>query len=367
MNTISESAPQWRPNTELAVTPSVTPGGDIPKVGDPDADDGFKIFGDDGFTFLDFLDIINPLQHIPIVGTLYREMTDDNLDPGSRVIGGTLFLGPVGTVSALANVLIDDATGMDMGEHVMAYFEDAESDQPQVSGASPEPVAVATAPTPTTVSSYSASPKDAGQAIYPITAWAMAENSYRQSVAGKLPVSETTPKGPQIEHRASLSVSQTATVAKWARAEASYRKAAAKAQPTRMQGAKLNTAKAPGWKNTSPYAAISSPAPATASAGAPTREIDALAALRKDLLAGGKPAMARTASHTRETRQRTASIAAASYARQDNPVSNRAAARPAAGAIASEGGWFTDTMLSALGKFDDSDTLARQAVAAPTR
>ena len=94
MNTISESAPQCRPNTELAVTPSVMPGEDIPKVGDPEADDGFKIFGDDGFTFLDFLDIINPLHHIPVIGTLYREMTDDSLDPGSRVIGGTLFSVP---------------------------------------------------------------------------------------------------------------------------------------------------------------------------------------------------------------------------------------------------------------------------------
>jgi hypothetical protein len=344
MNTISESAPQWRPNTELAVTPSVTSVEDIPKVGDPDADDRFKIFGDDGFTFLDFLDIINPLQHIPIVGTLYREITDDSLDPGSRVIGGTLFLGPVGTVSALANVLIDDATGMDMGEHVMAYFEDAVSDQPQVSGTSPEPHAIAWGSTSTTVSSYSASPKDAGQAIDPITAWAMAEYSYPHSVAGEFPVSENTPEGLPNEQRASLSVSQTATVAEWARAEGSYCKAAAKAQPTRMQGAKLKTAKAPGWKNTSPYAAISSPALATASAGAPTRKIDALAALRKDLLAGGKPAMSRAASLTRGARQRTA-----------------------AGAIASEGGWFTDTMSSALGKFDDSDTLARQAVAAPTR
>ena len=94
MNTISESAPQCRPNTELAVTPSVMPGEDIPKVGDPEADGGFKIFGDDGFTFLDFLDIINPLHHIPVIGTLYREMTDDSLDPGSRVIGGTLFSVP---------------------------------------------------------------------------------------------------------------------------------------------------------------------------------------------------------------------------------------------------------------------------------
>ena len=392
MNTISESAPHWRTNTELAVAPSVMPNEDIPKVGDAEEDEGFQIFGDDGFTFLDFVDIINPLQHIPVIGTVYREMTDDTLDPASRVIGGTLFLGPLGTVSALANVLVDEATGKDMGEHVLALFDDPESDQPEVSGDGPEPAAVAAAPTSTTVSSYSqgslapASAKGAGtsEALDPVTAWAIAENSYRQSAAGQSPAADNTPYGQPNMQRAAVSVSQTATVAEWARAEASYRKAAAKAQPKRLQGAKPQTAQAPGWKNASPYAALISPAstsaPVSPSAASgvstreQTRDIDALAALRKDLQAGGKPTMARAASNAREARQRTASIAAASYARQQpapakqaSPAPARSAARPMAGAIASEGGWFSDTMLSALGRYGDREKLARQAVAAPVR
>jgi len=392
MNTISESAPLWRTNTELAVLSSVTQGEDIPKVGDPEEADGFKVFGDDGFTFLDFIDIINPLQHIPIVGTLYREMTDDTLDPASRVVGGTLFLGPLGTASALANVLVDEATGKDMGEHVLAFFEDAGPDQPQVSGTAPKPVAVAAAPASKTVSSYSAVsttpvPSAGVETMDPVTAWAMAENSYRQSAAGQVPVSDNTAKGKPGIQRTNLSVSQTTTVAEWARAEASYRKAAAKARPTPTTGAKPETALAPGWKNASPYAAISSsvsasapvsspissPRASRASAGVPARDFGALAALRKDLLAGGRPAMARAASTARETGQRTASIAAASYARhqpapakQTNPAPARSMASPAAGAIASEGGWFSDTMLSALGKYDESDKLARRA-AAPAR
>ena len=386
MNTISESAPQWHSNSELAVSSSVTPNEDIPRVGDPDEDDGFKIFGDDGFTFLDFIDIINPLQHIPFIGTLYREMIDDTLDPGSRVIGGTLFLGPLGTVSSLANVLVDEATGKDMGEHVLALFDEPEFDQPEVSGTGRGPVAVAAAPTSTTVFSYSAvstgpvSGKDAvaSDALDPVTAWAMAETSYRQSAAGLSPAADNTPNGQPNMQRDAVSVSQTATVAEWARAEASYRKAAAKALPTRARGAKPQTAQAPGWKNASPYAAISSPAPVSASvpvstpvasrvsARVPTRDFDALAALRNDLLAGGKPAMAQAASTVRETRQRTASIAAASYARQQ-PGTGRSAPSSAAGAIASESGWFSDTMLSALSKYDDSDKLARQAIIAPPR
>jgi len=81
---------------------------------------GFQPFGADGFTFLDFLDIINPLQHIPIVNTLYRQATGDEIDPGSRVAGSTLFGGPVGTVAAMAGIAVEEKTGKDIGEHVLA-------------------------------------------------------------------------------------------------------------------------------------------------------------------------------------------------------------------------------------------------------
>ncbi|HEC90310.1 MAG TPA: hypothetical protein ENI55_01450, partial [Alphaproteobacteria bacterium] len=84
---------------------------------------GFQLFGKDGFTFGDFIDIINPLQHIPIVSTIYRQMTGDDLDPGSRIGGGALFGGPIGLVASLVNVLVDEATGKDVGEQVLALFD----------------------------------------------------------------------------------------------------------------------------------------------------------------------------------------------------------------------------------------------------
>ena len=82
----------------------------------------FQAFGVDGFTFLDFLDVVNPLQHIPFVGTMYRSITGDEIDPGSRIAGGTLFGGPVGTVIALANVSIEHKTGQDIGDHMVALL-----------------------------------------------------------------------------------------------------------------------------------------------------------------------------------------------------------------------------------------------------
>ncbi len=82
----------------------------------------FQAFGADGFTFLDFIDIINPLQHIPVVGTLYREMTGDQIDPGSRIAGGSLFGGPIGAAVSLVDVAVEQSSGQDMGEHMMALF-----------------------------------------------------------------------------------------------------------------------------------------------------------------------------------------------------------------------------------------------------
>jgi hypothetical protein len=81
---------------------------------------GNPLFGEDGFTFSDFLDIINPLQHIPIVNTVYRAVTGDKINPGSRLAGGTLFGGPIGLVASLVSGMVEESTGKDPGEHALA-------------------------------------------------------------------------------------------------------------------------------------------------------------------------------------------------------------------------------------------------------
>ncbi|MCW8861997.1 MAG: hypothetical protein OQK53_10570 [Rhodospirillales bacterium] len=104
----------------------------------PSTGDGaFAPFGRDGFTFSDLLDIVNPLQHIPIVSAIYRHVTGDTIDPASRIIGGTLFGGPVGTVAAITDTVIEESTGRDMGEHAFAFFESdgaAETSVAQLAG-----------------------------------------------------------------------------------------------------------------------------------------------------------------------------------------------------------------------------------------
>lgn len=89
---------------------------------------GPAIWGEDGFTFDDFLDIINPLQHIPVVSSFYREITGDSIAPGPRVLGAALFSGgPIGAAvsaaAALVDVVMESETGKDVGGHVMALFD----------------------------------------------------------------------------------------------------------------------------------------------------------------------------------------------------------------------------------------------------
>jgi hypothetical protein len=102
-----------------------------------DGDSANQLWGEDGFTFGDLIDLINPLQHIPGVATLYREFTGDQIAPGARLLGGSLFGGIPGAVSSLINVAIEDSTGKDIGEHVVALFSDADAPEPEGPQVSP--------------------------------------------------------------------------------------------------------------------------------------------------------------------------------------------------------------------------------------
>lgn len=321
MNTISDSAVPWNTNVEVAVAPQgALNRTDGDRNGGEESKDGFKIFGDDGFTFLDFLDIINPLQHLPIIGMLYRNITDDTLDPGSRVIGGTLFMGPVGTVVSIANVLIDDTTGKDMGEHFLAFFEDeqlelTDSDVPKAGPAIvadvgarsfAPPGATMIQPSPGQAqenpqSGVQMAMLDAAEPLDPVTAWAMSETAYRNSAVGK-----PTPR-PDETIPGSIPLGG----------------------PGILPG---------NWR------------------AVPDRE-------RADLPANAYPSTLEAADAIKDARAASAFYAATSYGRAkptpDQEIRNMSFNKPP-GAIANEGGWFTDTMLTALGKYRDGADLGTQ-------
>lgn len=84
---------------------------------------------EDGFSFDDLLDIVNPLQHLPVVSTVYREITGDEIRPESRVLGGGLFGGVLGAAASLVDVAVESFSGDSMGGHVMtALFGDDEAE-----------------------------------------------------------------------------------------------------------------------------------------------------------------------------------------------------------------------------------------------
>ncbi|CAA6604876.1 conserved hypothetical protein [Rhodospirillaceae bacterium LM-1] len=81
-------------------------------------------------SFWDFVDAINPLQHLPVISTIYRAITGDEIAPVPRIVGGMLFGGPLGLIGAIANETVRQDTGQDLGEHAMAFLFPQEA-QPQ--------------------------------------------------------------------------------------------------------------------------------------------------------------------------------------------------------------------------------------------
>lgn len=77
-------------------------------------------------SFLSFLgaiiDIINPLQHIPVISTIYRNITGDEINPLARVAGDALYGGAIGAAVGIVDVAVESKTGKDIGGNVVAML-----------------------------------------------------------------------------------------------------------------------------------------------------------------------------------------------------------------------------------------------------
>lgn len=92
------------------------------------------------FSFSDFLDVINPLQHIPVVSSIYRAITGDTISPTANVMGSALFGGPVGALAAAATEMFSEMTGGSPEEHLVAMLDGESAGDP---GAAPQPAQAA--------------------------------------------------------------------------------------------------------------------------------------------------------------------------------------------------------------------------------
>ena len=163
-------------------------------------DKGFHPFGQDGISFLDLIDVVNPLHHIPVIGPIYRNITGDVIDVLPRITGSTLFFGPIGAGLAAADVVLEESTGRDTGEHILAMLRDL----------APAQTAAATP-----------SQTDSSESSDPINAWLHAEALYHKQYTEANEPNATTPKP---EKPALLPTNPAAgSVLAWAQAESAYR------------------------------------------------------------------------------------------------------------------------------------------------
>ncbi|MDR3439584.1 hypothetical protein [Telmatospirillum sp.] len=94
------------------------------------SDDGeIKSFNDgDSPSFSDLVDVLNPLQHIPVINTLYQHLTGDKEGAVADLVGGMLWGGAIGLGAAMANLVVEKSTGKSVGDNVLALFSDDSSD-----------------------------------------------------------------------------------------------------------------------------------------------------------------------------------------------------------------------------------------------
>lgn len=74
------------------------------------------------------VDTLNPLQHLPVVGSLYRGATGDGMSAAAGVIGGAIFGGPVGLLAGLASAIFSETTGSSIEQRAIAALSDGGAD-----------------------------------------------------------------------------------------------------------------------------------------------------------------------------------------------------------------------------------------------
>ena len=75
--------------------------------------------GPEPFGFGDIFDMVNPLQHIPLVNRVYRNVTGDEIRPISKIVGGSIYGGPAGAAVGVADTISEYETGRDMAGNAL--------------------------------------------------------------------------------------------------------------------------------------------------------------------------------------------------------------------------------------------------------
>ena len=79
--------------------------------------------GDGESLFHHILDVINPLQHLPVVGTIYRAITGEHIGPIEKIAGDGLYGGILGAATSAADVAFEAITGKSVEDTVLAWLK----------------------------------------------------------------------------------------------------------------------------------------------------------------------------------------------------------------------------------------------------
>jgi len=300
--------------------------------------------GDDEPSFWDFLDVINPLQHIPIVNNLYREATGDRIGVAARLVGGTLFGGPLGLVASAANCILEESTGHDAGGHVLALFRDDTSTGTGTGTALASAEEKAPAPD-AQVARMEASPAQQSQilaAVAPKAAESKIAEPKQDDAAKARPLIMPDLVGEDAQPVAAAAKPAIAPVASAqgaAPAQSATEQMAAAANRPMPLGREPRLMPIPG--RTTPLATQSPPAIGTTMSSTGYRS--------NAPIAGHRPNAQRAAS---------AAMAQQMVAAQ----ADSSAAAPVSGAqTAQSGDWFSASMMQAMDKYEKSARLGRSA------
>lgn len=95
----------------------------------PPPSSGSASASDWDFSFHNLLDILNPLEHLPIIGTIYRAITGTHIGIPEKIAGDALYGGLWGAVSGIADAAFEAVTGKDLGDTVLALFQGSHTPQ----------------------------------------------------------------------------------------------------------------------------------------------------------------------------------------------------------------------------------------------
>jgi hypothetical protein len=79
--------------------------------------------GDGESFFHHILDVVTPLQHLPVVGTIYRAITGEHIGPIEKIAGDGLYGGIIGAATSAADVAFEAITGKSVEDTVLAWLK----------------------------------------------------------------------------------------------------------------------------------------------------------------------------------------------------------------------------------------------------